>query len=158
MNVSKFARLFTILIQVSAAYILFMMIYHSLSKNTLDFSCSSNLLHRDLSTGLSMNTNEHFMFRPDGKGMITLDGEIYSKDHSYKLSRTIQFNYEHFGKHIYKLSGKTVNVNNKDSLPENMFEDNYYSSSEVYISHIKNIKNAFLIGSRILPVSVCITN
>ncbi|MCS5992146.1 hypothetical protein LNP02_28865 [Klebsiella variicola subsp. variicola] len=149
---------FIIATLVAVSCVVFIVISFYKNTSQLNFSCSSYIQHDGFSKGMSMSANIFFIFRPDGKGMVTLDGEVYNKDHTYNLSRTIKFNYAIYGEHIYALSEKKEVINNKDTLPGNMFEDNYYSSSDVYISHIDNIRNAILIGSRILPVSVCIIN
>lgn len=133
----------------------------SLSSNkklTLDFSCSSLIEYRDLSKDLFLNATVTSIFRPDGRGMISLNGDVNYKEKKYQLSRVLKFSYQHFSNHMFSLSENKMIINGKDTLPEGMFEKDFNLSSELYVSKISGIENAMLIGGHFSPFSVCIHN
>ena len=127
-------------------------------KEMLDFACSANITHVDEVSGMTMNANAYFIFRADGKGIVTLDGEIVDGLNTYNISRTINLEYEYFGREVYLIKERKSSVNTKDTIPSNLFEEKFFSSRYFHISNIAGLKNSSLISSSLLPLSVCVFN
>lgn len=129
-----------------------------INKNKLEFSCSAHLDNYDEVNELHMSTNAIFIFRKDGQGVVTLDGNIKMKERPYKLSRVINFNYDYFAQHTYTKVDKKIIINKKDTLPPGMFEDKYFSGDYFYVSLIDGVENVILLGSRLSPAFMCVVD
>lgn len=152
-------KIFWMVITISAsALLVFVLTTFFVKKEILDFACSANITHVDEMSKITMNANAYFIFRADGKGIVTLDGEIIDGLKNYNLSRTIIFEYEHFVKDVYLVKEREYSVNTKDTIPSNIFEEYIFSSKYFHISTVDGLKDSLLIASRLTPITICVFN
>ncbi|WII85135.1 hypothetical protein N5863_29010 (plasmid) [Klebsiella pasteurii] len=124
----------------------------------VNFSCTSKLIYESSKTNEAMNANILFLLRADGEGVIIFDGEVNDKEGDYKLSRKINFRYEYFSSRFFIIKEESLVLSKKDTIPNGFFEEKYFPAHAFYITPIKGINNALLIGNSISPVFICVND
>ncbi|SCC66977.1 hypothetical protein [Kosakonia oryziphila] len=158
MNMISMVIIFFVLMCAASMIIYLISSMTGSKSHLLDFACSSNLKYENTNANNIMNTNILLVLRNDGKGMITFDGNITNEKGNYKLSRVVYFNYEYFNSRSFILREKTSTLSKRDTIPNGLFEERYFPTDTFYVAPIDNIKNALLIGNRLSPVLICITD
>lgn len=158
MNIISMTMMFFIFICMAIIIIYLIFSMTGSKSHLLDFACSSNLKYESANAKNIISTNVLLVLRHDGKGMITFDGKITNEKGNYKLSRVIYFNYEYFNSRSFILKEKTSTLSKRDTVPDGLFEERYFPTDTFYVAPIDNIKNALLIGNRLSPVLICITD
>ncbi|WP_205953451.1 hypothetical protein [Pantoea stewartii] len=119
-----------------------------------EFTCAANFQQRDLTRNYHLDASFVLTLRHSGEGMVSVDGTVYQAGNTYILRRNVEFQYSPYIQSLYKLDHYSVSRGLRDNVPENILNSHF---AYLYISKIKGMDDAILVGSRVLPLIVCHT-
>lgn len=126
----------------------------------LSFSCSGHFKQKEANTSYLMDVAYYIEFAPEGTAMIAMSGYVNEGDKNFIVSRITTFDYKLISNDIYRVTSVDVRPSRRESLPQNIFEKYFYSTNDkgnfITINKVKNINNAWLIGSSMSPAFMCI--
>lgn len=128
------------------------------ASTTLNEECSTTFEYRNNHVGLIMPVNGTMVLRPNSTGMIELSGVVELNGSTYKLGRSITFEYERESDSIFRLKNMGLEIYAIDNLNNNFMDTNFFSIGGEYSRRmtLSIINNAFIIGNLLSPVFMCV--
>lgn len=134
--------------------------YTIYSKQRLDFSCSTYFTQEGIKNEYHLTANFVFFFNKNGEGIVSMDGDVMSKDNNYILRRDMFFNYKNRSPNVYEVfSIKTMKAV-RDNTPDIIMEMNFFPTSIksgrlITISKLVDDSRIYIIGSIVSPAFMC---
>ncbi|HGM5490593.1 TPA: FidL-like protein [Serratia fonticola] len=129
----------------------------------LNFSCKTHYHQVLKKNNFIIDATVIFLFKNNGKGFLSMDGEVISNGHNYNLRREYYFDYQHDSRNIYRLTKINKISSLRDNTPDGIMEKYFYTTMRpsgvlLTISPLENIKGLYAIGTIYSPTFLCTTN